>query len=169
MSIVQRNKKKSYSEFLSLCSSLMFVLRDIIFLFSKKMGPSDYPKKRSRYSSRFRGVHILTKAKGEKHKGLQCNGCMLCSIACPAECIDIQVCDSSVVKKFVIDPFKCTYCGLCEEVCPIDAIRLGPERQRAVSLSEKKLHDENYLSQRKSLHSEVFSIVPCPERNMRDL
>jgi len=55
---------------------------------------------------------------------------MLCSTACPANCITIVAAehnDSGIEKyptTFEIDLLKCIYCGFCEEACPCDAIRM---------------------------------------------
>jgi len=97
-------------------------------LFGKKdIATRNYPEERRAYPERFRGRHRLM----ERDDGaVRCVACMLCSTACPANCIHIvagQHEDESVEKfpvSFEIDLLVCVYCGFCAEACPCDAIRM---------------------------------------------
>lgn len=86
-----------------------------------------YPEDRRPYTPRFRGKHLLTKRDDGQ---VRCVACMLCSTACPANCITIVAAehqDKDIEKfptTFEIDLLKCIYCGFCEEACPCDAIRM---------------------------------------------
>ena len=86
-----------------------------------------YPEDRPVYAQRTRGHHRLMH---RDDGSVRCVACMLCSTACPANCITIRAGDkgdSSVEKypvSFEIDLLICVYCGMCEEACPCDAIRM---------------------------------------------
>ncbi|MEI8346661.1 MAG: 4Fe-4S binding protein [Pseudomonadota bacterium] len=84
------------------------------------------------YSLRFRGLPYLVPRDDE---GPRCNACLLCSQACPSQCLTIipsQNKNSSgekYPKEFKFEVLKCTFCGLCVEACPVDAIRLSRKHQ----------------------------------------
>lgn len=86
-----------------------------------------YPEEKRPYAARFRGKHRLMRRDDNQ---VRCVACMLCSTACPANCISIVAAehpDTDIEKyptKFEIDLLKCIYCGFCEEACPCDAIRM---------------------------------------------
>jgi len=69
---------------------------------------------------------------------------MLCSTACPANCIHIVAGereDGSIEKypvSFEIDLLVCVYCGMCEEACPCDAIRMDSGRHPMPSFTRDK-------------------------------
>jgi NADH-quinone oxidoreductase subunit I len=78
-------------------------------------------------TSRYRGVHRLTKREDDT---IKCVACFMCATNCPARCIEIKATDRTdgVVDKmpevFNIDLIECVFCGLCVEACPVDAIRM---------------------------------------------
>ncbi|MDP3275368.1 MAG: NADH-quinone oxidoreductase subunit I [Deltaproteobacteria bacterium] len=90
-----------------------------------------YPEEKKPYPRRFRGVHRLTKrSNGEA----RCTACLMCSTACPAQCIFIKPGEypeghpsrghERYAVEFVIDELRCIFCGFCVEACPVDAIRM---------------------------------------------
>jgi NADH-quinone oxidoreductase subunit I len=68
---------------------------------------------------------------------------MLCSTACPANCITIvagEHTDKRIEKfpiKFQVDTLVCIYCGFCEEACPCDAIRMDSGRHTMPTYSRE--------------------------------
>ncbi len=86
-----------------------------------------YPEEKVPYDERYRGHHRLMYREDGRAR---CVACMLCSTACPANCITIKAGDygDAEVEKypvsFEIDTLVCVYCGMCEEACPCDAIRM---------------------------------------------
>ncbi len=87
-----------------------------------------YPEQRPKdITSRYRGVHRLTKREDDSVK---CVACFMCATACPSECIFIEATeredgiDEKMPKKFSIDLLECVFCGGCVEACPCDAIRM---------------------------------------------
>ena len=100
-----------------------------------------YPEAKKAYPERFRGRHRLMRREDDS---VRCVACMLCSTACPANCIHIVAGDKgdSQVEKypvsFEIDLLVCIYCGFCEEACPCDAIRMDSGTHPMPSFSRDK-------------------------------
>jgi NADH-quinone oxidoreductase subunit I len=95
---------------------------------SKDIVTVRYPEEKREYPERFRGVHRLMK---REDGTVRCVACMMCSTACPANCIHIvageREGEDGIEKypvSFDIDELVCVVCGLCVEACPCDAIRM---------------------------------------------
>ncbi len=105
--------------------TIKHLLRNIFYM--KDMPTVQYPEEKLSYSDRFRGRHRLMQRDDGSPR---CVACMMCSTACPADCIHITAAehpDPTIEKypeKFEINLLRCVYCGLCEEACPCDAIRM---------------------------------------------
>jgi NADH-quinone oxidoreductase subunit I len=91
----------------------------------------EYPDQTRPYSERWRGVHRLTHRDDGSPR---CVACLMCSTACPAQCIYIKPGEypegdarrgyERYPVEFVIDELRCIFCGYCVEACPCDAIRM---------------------------------------------
>jgi NADH-quinone oxidoreductase subunit I len=91
----------------------------------------EYPDVKRPYSERWRGVHRLTHRDDGSPR---CVACLMCSTACPAQCIYIKPGEypegdarrgyERYPVEFVIDELRCIFCGYCVEACPCDAIRM---------------------------------------------
>lgn len=134
----------------------------------KKMLTLNYPEEKYKYSSRFKGNHILTV---KKDGSLRCTACMLCATNCPAQCISIKASeheDPTVEKypiSYEIDILRCVYCGFCEEACPVDAIRMGPEWQTPGLGGANFHYDIKKLAYRANLKGGIQSSVDDQERH----
>lgn len=113
-----------------------------------------YPEEQPRdITSRYRGVHRLTKREDES---IRCVACFMCATACPAECIFIEAkeredgVDEKMPEVFTIDLLECVFCGGCVEACPCDAIRMdtgifsfiGTRREDFILTKERLLSHE---------------------------
>lgn len=113
-----------------------------------------YPEEQPRdITSRYRGVHRLTKREDES---IRCVACFMCATACPAECIFIEAkeredgVDEKMPEVFTIDLLECVFCGGCVEACPCDAIRMdtgifsfiGKAREDFILTKERLLSHE---------------------------
>jgi NADH-quinone oxidoreductase subunit I len=91
----------------------------------------EYPEEVRPYAERWRGVHRLTHREDGSPR---CVACLMCSTACPAQCIYIKPAEypegdarrgyERYPVEFVIDELRCIFCGYCVEACPCDAIRM---------------------------------------------
>ena len=108
-------------------------------LFGKKDTVTlQYPEVKKSYPERFRGRHRLMHREDDQ---VRCVACMMCSTACPSNCITIDAGEhesGSIEKfpvKFEIDLLLCFYCGFREEACPCDAIRMDSGRHAMPTFS----------------------------------
>lgn len=65
-----------------------------------------------------------------------CTACLACQVACPIDCIKIELEKDKERKqknltRFDIDMGKCMYCGLCTEPCPTGAIHFTREFEKS--------------------------------------
>lgn len=64
-----------------------------------------------------------------------CNGCGLCSIICPQNCIEVrkrvEKNGRMVLEDFNLDLGKCIFCGNCVEFCENNAIEMSYQCQLA--------------------------------------
>lgn len=102
-----------------------------------------YPEEQPVYPDRFRGKHrLMARDDGQ----VRCVACMLCSTACPANCITIVAAEHEDVgiekypEAFEIDLLKCIYCGFCAEACPCDAIRMDTGRHVLPTMDRRTQH-----------------------------
>ncbi len=125
--------------FRGLWITIKHLVRNIFYM--KDMPTVQYPEVKPQYSDRFRGRHRLMQRDDGSPR---CVACMMCSTACPADCIHITAAehpDPTIEKfpeKFDIDLLRCVYCGLCEEACPCDAIRMDTGIYEIVADSRDK-------------------------------
>lgn len=121
---------------------------------TSKVKTFSYPEEQPRdITSRYRGVHRLTKREDES---IRCVACFMCATACPAECIFIEAkeredgVDEKMPEVFTIDLLECVFCGGCVEACPCDAIRMdtgifsfiGKAREDFILTKERLLSHE---------------------------
>ena len=131
----------------------------------KRMGTFSWPEKKKPIDAGYRSEHRLMLRDND---AIRCTACMLCSTACPAQCIHIEAeegPDASAekfAKKYTIDLLRCIYCGYCVEACPCDAVRMDTQKPvEAYYTREDFVKDINYL---KSNHGDKspYSVAKYP-------
>jgi NADH-quinone oxidoreductase subunit I len=91
----------------------------------------EYPEQIKAIPDEYKAEHRLMQRLDGK---IRCTACMLCSTACPADCIEIEAAESDdpTIEKYplvyTINQLRCVYCGLCVEACPCDAIRMDTKK-----------------------------------------
>lgn len=137
--------KRRILDFYSLLVGLRVTLRHLF----KPAITLQYPKERWVIPERSRGRLALTTdpATGE----LKCNGCRLCAIACPVNCIEIKT-SIGEDKKRVLDEYNidfglCMFCGLCVEACQRDALKFVGDYEYSTSKREQLIWDKEALKQ----------------------
>jgi len=91
-------------------------------LFSKPV-TVHYPDESMPIADAYRGKHLLIQD--------GCRACLLCSKACPVDCIDLafERHMKRVIEweQFDIDYNRCVFCGLCTEACPTEVLKMTAE------------------------------------------
>lgn len=145
---IKKNRPLTFLErlyFVEIIKGLAVTIRHFLhnlFNFSK-LPTIDYPEKKRRIPSTFRGRHRLTRRPDGTPR---CVACFLCATACPANCIYIEAgeyADGNPNEKYParyeIDMLRCVFCGLCVEACPCDAIRMDTGEYDLADYSREEL------------------------------
>lgn len=110
---------------------MLSVLRTIfeVFMHSfRKRATIQYPEEKVQLPARYRGRIILSR---DPDGGERCVACYLCAVACPVDCIALQMAEDDTGRRypefFRINFSRCIFCGFCEEACPTYAIQLTPD------------------------------------------
>ncbi len=111
-----------------------------------------YPEEKEELPKGYRGLPKLRLWRD----GLErCVGCMLCSAACPVDCIHVESAENDPadpVSKgeryasiYEINELRCIFCGYCEEVCPEEAIFMSKEYEICGETREELVYDIDKL------------------------
>lgn len=104
--------------------SLLVGMKITLGQFLKPVITEQYPRTTPKLPKKFRGhIELVPHENGES----SCIACLLCSKACPSDCIVVEGekkagAKKKSVTKYVMDFNKCSLCGACIEVCPTAAI-----------------------------------------------
>ncbi len=78
-----------------------------------------------------------------------CNGCGLCSIICPQNCIEVkkrvEENGKEVLDAFSLDLNSCIFCGNCVEFCEMNAINMSYQYQLADYKEESLVLEKSEL------------------------
>ena len=115
---------------------------------SKKPVTLQYPKEKPVIRPRFRGVFkLLIDENGREI----CNGCKMCEVACPVECITMDRVGkgkNTWAETFDIDITHCMFCNLCVEACPSDCIIM-------TETYETSGYDRNIIMSKNELYADI--------------
>jgi 4Fe-4S ferredoxin len=99
-----------------------------------------------------------------------CQGCQICTLACPKEAIKLEKQPKAMgekAKKAKIDVnlAKCNFCGICDILCPYGAIKMTLNGERHLSVVEKEsfpqlVRDIQVDSAKHSPASDIKEICP---------
>ncbi|CAH2605565.1 hydrogenase 4 component H (plasmid) [Rhodovastum atsumiense] len=68
-----------------------------------------------------------------EHTAENCIACGACTIACPANALQMETDTAAGTRTWSISYGRCIFCGRCEEACPTNAIQLTPDFELAVA------------------------------------
>lgn len=139
----------------SIANGLWITLKHFIkAAFLKGAVTLEFPEKKRKFSSRFRGMHTMKRDEMGRER---CTSCFCCMWICPADAIKIEAGhvtpeiqhlhpEDKFAKKFEIDLLRCIFCGMCEEACPKGAIYLdGPAEMAADNREDLILTKERMM------------------------
>ena len=149
---------------LTLAGLIVTIQNFMKFLFVKGKNQTIlYPEARRHYSSRFRGIHQLTK---RQDGTLKCVACFMCSTACPAECITIEAGShpnkayEKYPVRFDIDMLRCVMCGLCVDACPEEAIIMTQDYEMSATTRQETVYPISLLADRPQLRTTPVGYRP---------
>jgi hydrogenase-4 component H len=82
----------------------------------------------------FAPIEVAKDFRGKpEHDPVSCIACAACTIACPANALNMETDIGAGTRTWSIFYGQCVFCGRCEEACPTGAISLTPEFELAVA------------------------------------
>jgi NADH-quinone oxidoreductase subunit I len=119
----------------------------LVFLhaFSKRE-TIQYPEEKPYMAPRYKGRIVLTR---DPDGAERCVACYLCSVACPVDCIALQMAIDETGRRypewFRINFSRCIFCGYCEEACPTYAIQLTPDFYMSEHYRRNMVYEKEHL------------------------
>ncbi|MGE5617920.1 MAG: NADH-quinone oxidoreductase subunit NuoI [Sphingomonadaceae bacterium] len=106
-----------------------------------------YPEDPHYLPPRWRGRIILSRDPDGQER---CVACYLCAVACPVDCISLQLAIDPETNRhypefFRINFSRCIFCGYCEEACPTYAIQLTPDYYMSEYRRENLVYEKEDL------------------------
>lgn len=156
MAIIIKRKRLSFWQkiyIVEILKGMLITGRHLLLNLLKpsRMGTYSWPEVTKPIDQGYRSEHRLMLRDDDT---IRCTACMLCSTACPANCIHIEAAEGDIpeAEKFAtaytIDMLRCIFCGYCVEACPCDAIRMDTQKLVEASfLRSDFIKDIKYLKQ----------------------
>lgn len=144
-------KKMGFLERVYIPAILQGLRTTLKHLFEEKV-TIEYPEEKRRYSSRFRGRHIL---KVDENGIIKCVACELCEIMCPSFAIKVVAKKSEIPGRerepdiYEIDYLRCIFCGLCVDACPCDALYMTSKHEWVIRSRKEAVWTKEMLMERK--------------------